>query len=101
MVQGKLDQILIRLLAKSRLEEVGWDATADEGRFVTLLGNASITIQPGPVDGVYLVRVFNAAGGQVESTTLGGSNTMELYQLAKSRALQADDTLDEILRSLG
>ena len=114
MNDEKLLEIAEKLLERTRAGRIVWSETVDSNTYTAAFPDYSVTIayiQPTMVnagttsfDG-YIFSVFNENGTEVESTRYGGGKGAEtilgaLYESARSRALNSDEILDDLLTRL-
>ena len=117
-IEEKLWNLVTRLLQKTRLGELNWEATAE--RTVYQLSFPKYTVrlweaasQQDVEANDFVIAVYNEMGKQIEKASdvaladaTGSSDVSafqamkELHDLARHRALGVDDALDSLLSSL-
>jgi hypothetical protein len=102
----KLIQIAELVYKKTKAGEIKWERTLQRNMFQTSFPNYSILIQE-ISDGSIAFKVCNEKGEVIEELTelqagtLGFMHMRELYVAARRGAMDVDQALDELLRTLG
>lgn len=109
MNKDKFNLILNRLLELSAKEQLKWKTTGNPATFLLVLEESSISVNAffGSEDSVINFEFRNERGETVERVPIqlredkdSFEKASQLYQLANSKALNSDETLDRILKQL-
>ncbi len=115
MISEKIENLLERLLERSRAGSVKWERTAEEGSFRAAFPKYSVSIESYEAEGskaTYQFELFNESGDLIESATdyfldkpyydhRNRDLLEELFVLARRKALGVDEAIDDILQELG
>lgn len=103
MDNQKFEAILDRLIDLSESGQLNWKSTAGSATYLLVLKDSSISISG---HSPYIFIEFrNEKGVVVEKIVLGSSEKFyekadKLFDLARRKALNADETIDRILEQL-
>lgn len=108
---ANISDIVTKLLERTNQNRIGWQTTADDKIFLSVLGNNSVSIsEKSELDffaPAYVLRILNHEGREIERITsdsiIGSSERGRLQQLhekARRIALGVDGQLDELLQVL-
>lgn len=104
MDNRKFEIILDSLLKRSEEGELDWKATGNQYVFLLVLKDSSISIER-YVDGLIRLGFRDEKGNVIDETTVFSSSTKfekagKLFDLARRKALNADETINRILEQL-
>lgn len=104
MDKQKFEAILNGLLKHSREDKLNWKATANSYKYLLTLNDSSIVIES--VGQSVNFEFKNEKGETVESMLSyprmqNYDKCVQLYDLARRKALNSDETIDRILQQLG
>ena len=109
MDKQKFHVILERLTDLSEKSQLGWKTTGNTDKFLLVLKESSISISGTFVadSGLINIEFRNEKGEPVEKVEIWSTDNEEsferariLYDLAKRKALNSDETIDRILEQL-
>lgn len=109
MDDKKFEIILDSLLNRTLSDELNWKSTASSSKYLLVLNDSSIVIDRDKESSGGFIFVFefkNEKGETVESVDVAFSANMRfskassLYDLAKQKALNSNDTIDKIIKQL-
>lgn len=103
--------LLEKLVRQGRENRLDWEETADEDSFLTSVSKYVVTltrVSPLPTTGDtrYSIRLADPFGRRIDNFSVGEEDqhwyalVKELFDLARSGALQVDAAYDELLASL-
>lgn len=107
MANDRLVQLINELYRATLDGRIRWQETASEDAFRVGLGDGLVRIQRGsePVRGYYVISLLNKHGRIVDELQAGDftehyQQLDDLYQKARSSALNEDQIVDSMLRDL-
>ncbi len=109
MDDKKFEIILDSLLNRTQSEELNWKSTASPSKYLLVLNDSSIVIDQDKVSSGGFIFIFefkNKKGETVEAVDVNFSaetrfsKASRLYDLARQKALNSNDTIDKIIQQL-
>lgn len=95
--------LIRRLLEKTAKGEICWEEHSPSGSFVVHFPRSSVTISE-QIDGGKKLEIFNGAGALVEEVESAQPGDLleldEIHRLARRQALNADETIQQLLNEL-
>lgn len=120
MTKEKYDTLVDKLTNSTESGKVEWEQTSSKDEYQTKIGDNAISVgyyDPNNLANIvfntntvnklyYYLNVYNSKGVQVDSeerevNESGYAKLKYLFQVAKSKYFKADETLDDILETLG
>ena len=93
---------LNRLLATTKAGKTDWAPTASPKVFTTSLSGKFSILIGGVSDESIWMTIDDNQGTRIHRLTSDDfAELLELYQLARRRALRVDETIDELMKDLG
>ena len=107
MAEHKLLHVMNKLLERSKLGEVDWNASEEEHTYVVRYSHASFSISSDEMEpNYYCISAINEDAVTVDSLWFQDldddsySIVEELYALAKRKSLNVDKVLDALLEEI-
>jgi len=93
----KFIELIDLISKKSEERKITWQTSLEFQTYMASLPNSFVVVVGKDSSG-YFVRLCNSAGNLLDITS--GVSCMNLYQIARRQALNVDEKLDQILKSL-